>query len=365
VARYIDVQQLYTDAKVAGILCKGGPIAYRLVEENISNEWLFQHVCPNIRARFPNDTRFCRNMALAILWACMDGEYNENVALVMQQRVETAYNELYSSLHPDAEEPGDDGRPNPVYKAPLHIYPVEGTLQINVQLPDVIAGAQQPQGEVAQAAGNVVNNPLLGVDRQSYNTLVLQLHQLKQAQSALQQHIDTQFANITNKLDAGFNRVNTNVRAYGGDIRGAFAVGVNGAARRQRQQVQDPAPAPEAAVPTVPIEGVDPRAKLVPRPRTLMELWTEYTQGINGNKPAREFTARERNNRRDGIKQKYFRRKVVWQMIDRKVREGMTATAACHAIRSAYGFQLSVTQIINMMMHDRTHRPHGCHPNLR
>jgi hypothetical protein len=113
------------------------------------------------------------------------------------------------------------------------------------------------------------------------------------------------------------------------------------------------------------MNGIDPRAKLVPRPRTLIELWTEYTQTINGNKPAREFTACKRNNRQDGIKQKYFRRKVVWLMIDRKVREGMTATAACHAIRSAYGFQLSVTQIINMMMHDRTHRPHGCHPNLR
>jgi hypothetical protein len=95
-----------------------------------------------------------------------------------------------------------------------------------------------------------------------------------------------------------------------------------------------------------------------------MELWTEYTQGINGNKPARDFTARERNNRHDGIKQKYFCRKIVWQMVDRKVREGMTAHAACHAIRQAYGFQLSVTQIINKMMYDHTHQPHGCHPNL-
>jgi hypothetical protein len=306
-------------------------------------------------------------MALAILWACMDGEYNENVAVVMQQRVETAYNELYSSLHPDAEEPGDDGCPNPVYKAPLHIYPVEGTLQITVQLPDAMVGdEQQQQGDGVQTAGNVINNPLHGVDRQSYNTLVLQLHQLKQAQSALQQHIDTQFAHITNKLNAGFHRLNTNVQLYGGDIRGAFAVGVNGAARRRRQQLEDPVQAPAATgAPPAAVAGVDPRVKLVPWPCTLMELWTEYMQGINGNKPAREFTARERNNRHDGIKQKYFRRKIIWQMVDRKVREGMTAQAACHAISQAYGFQLSVTQIINKMMYDRTHQPHGCHPNLR
>jgi hypothetical protein len=116
-----------------------------------------------------------------------------------------------------------------VFKAPLHIYPIEGTLQINVQLPGIMDMEQQ-QGEVVQGAVNVLNNPLHGVDCQSYNTLILQLHQLKQVQSALQQHIDTQFANITNKLDAGFHRVNKNVQAYGGDIRGVFVVGVNGAA---------------------------------------------------------------------------------------------------------------------------------------
>jgi hypothetical protein len=122
VHRYIDVRQLFTDAKVAGMLCKGGPVAYRLVEENISNEWLFEHVCPNIRARFMNDTRFCRIMGLAMLWACMDGEWKHNVDHAYQVGVETAYNELYSSLNPGADPPGNDGLPNPVYKAPLNIY---------------------------------------------------------------------------------------------------------------------------------------------------------------------------------------------------------------------------------------------------
>jgi hypothetical protein len=204
------------------------------------------------------------------------------------------------------------------------------------------------------------------VQQQQYNMLLLQIHQVRQAHSNLHQHVDTQFPNLANRMDARFNRLNNNVRVFGGNIRGAFAVGVNGNARRQRQQVEDPVPgAPQAAgAPAVGGGGVDPRAKLVPQPRTLMELWMEYMQGINGNKPARDFTARERNNCHDGTKQKYFRRKVVWVMIDQKVREGMTAGAACHAIRSAYGFQLSVTQIINMMMYDRTHRPHGFHPNL-
>ena len=65
---YVDVKQEHIDAKVAGILCVGGPIAYKLRDGiDISNEWLFENVVPNIRARFRNDTRLCRVLGLALL----------------------------------------------------------------------------------------------------------------------------------------------------------------------------------------------------------------------------------------------------------------------------------------------------------
>ena len=51
---YAGLKDKYTDAKVAGILCVGGPCAYRLRDGvDLSNEWLFEHVVPNIRRRFP------------------------------------------------------------------------------------------------------------------------------------------------------------------------------------------------------------------------------------------------------------------------------------------------------------------------
>ena len=49
VFRYIDVRQLTVDAKVAGILCVGGPIACCMKQGvTLTDEWLFEHMCPNI-----------------------------------------------------------------------------------------------------------------------------------------------------------------------------------------------------------------------------------------------------------------------------------------------------------------------------
>ena len=50
VNRYIDVKQLFHDAKVAGILCVGGPCKDDLKGGiDIPNEWLFEHVVPTMR----------------------------------------------------------------------------------------------------------------------------------------------------------------------------------------------------------------------------------------------------------------------------------------------------------------------------
>jgi len=60
--RCIDTQQLHIDAKVAGLVCKGGPIKHKLkasVQDRISDDGLFAHCVPHIRHCFPNDRRLC------------------------------------------------------------------------------------------------------------------------------------------------------------------------------------------------------------------------------------------------------------------------------------------------------------------
>ena len=74
VFRYIDVKQLYHDAKVAAVLCAGGPVKYVLKDgiTGIDDEWLFKYVIPSIRQRYRNDTRLCRVLALPLLYACLN-----------------------------------------------------------------------------------------------------------------------------------------------------------------------------------------------------------------------------------------------------------------------------------------------------
>jgi hypothetical protein len=69
VFRYIDVKQLTIDAKVAGLLCVGGPIKYKLKQNvNLTDDWLFDNVVPNMRCRFPNDSWLCHVLATALLF---------------------------------------------------------------------------------------------------------------------------------------------------------------------------------------------------------------------------------------------------------------------------------------------------------
>lgn len=101
-------------------------------------------------------------------------------------------------------------------------------------------------------------------------------------------------------------------------------------------------------------------------PKSLSELWKEYEFGIDGRKPAKNFTAQERNVTAGGTKQKYYRRNHVWKIIKRLINSGHNHHMACNKIHQVYGHDLSVTKIIAALIRDK-HRytPFDCHPNLR
>jgi len=61
----INVKQLHTDAKVAGMLCRGGPVKCKLkvgLENLITDDWLFTHCVPHIRMRFSDDRRLAKSL---------------------------------------------------------------------------------------------------------------------------------------------------------------------------------------------------------------------------------------------------------------------------------------------------------------
>ena len=99
-------------------------------------------------------------------------------------------------------------------------------------------------------------------------------------------------------------------------------------------------------------------AELSKHPRSLEDLWTEYTDGLGGRKPAREFTAAERG----AVKYMYSQRKKVWSMIEKHVQAGCIAPVAIHKIYQVYGAGASVSTIIRgIRQDDKT----GGHPTLR
>ena len=81
----------YPDAKVAGKLCLGGPIKYvlRLTNSGISDDWILEHVVPNIMRRFPCQVGLVLGQAL--LWACFEQGAAGTLPGLIFDRVHVAY----------------------------------------------------------------------------------------------------------------------------------------------------------------------------------------------------------------------------------------------------------------------------------
>ena len=95
-------------------------------------------------------------------------------------------------------------------------------------------------------------------------------------------------------------------------------------------------------------------------PRTVYELWDEYTVGVGGRKPAREFTAHEQSQ----LKYKYYRRKIVWDLISNLIsRTELAHHVVIDQIYQHYGRECSVTQIISKVRQDK--KNHHVPPLLR
>jgi hypothetical protein len=328
VFRYIDVAQLYEDAKVAAALCVGGPVKYALKDGiQIGNEWLFTNVLPSIRKYFRNDTRLCCVLALPLLYACM----NDNIMVPegIRARVKVAYNSLGFDEH------------QPVTKIPLYVYRINDRLMI-----DPIGGEM---GEVgAAAAGNGPRpNSMTNVE----NIMMVRFNRQDQEISQLKAQVQALFAEQNHKLDHKFRTINNNIRCFGGTIEGSLSIQLANNGRQLRRVGE-----------ALPAEGNQEfLSTLSPNPRSLRELWLEYKSGIGGRKPAEQFTTQEKNTS-SRLKQLYYRRNVFWQCMGRLIRGGETVDTAIMKIRQCYGQQLSVTAIINKLIADRKN---GGHPNLR
>ena len=182
------------------------------------------------------------------------------------------------------------------------------------------------------------------------------MHALKTSKIQGQMNLSATVSEFRNYCASQFRLLNNNMRAYGGTIQGSL-VRLRASNQQTRVASQHEASSDNLA----PLVEAAP-AKLSNNSRSLMCLWNEYKFGLSGRKPAEKFTVRERNSPLN--KQKYYRRNVVWQIIVRQVRAGLTSEVAICRIRAAYGYDTSVTKVIGAMVRDKKKYPTGIHPCL-
>jgi Transcriptional activator of glycolytic enzymes len=117
-----------------------------------------------------------------------------------------------------------------------------------------------------------------------------------------------------------------------------------------------PAGQPDAVAPPTP-----PRvATLSPASKLIHELWTEWTHGIGGRKPASQFTTKDKMAAGRFL---FSRRNEVWRLIRRMVDAGIDADVACDCFYQAYGHTKGASAIIQCIYDDRR-QGRGIHPNL-
>jgi hypothetical protein len=171
----------------------------------------------------------------------------------------------------------------------------------------------------------------------------------------MEQQIDGSLDSFRTWTRSQFTIVNNNIRRFGGSIvQGGLARQDPARAQERRAAENQQAEAME--------NGIGGYVSLSPAPKTLYVLHTEWQFGIGGRKPARLWNSRERTQRAGGIKQKFYRRSVVWKLINGLVNRGCHVQEAIHMIKEAYGHNCTVSQYIDKIIKDRQN---GGHPNLR
>ena len=126
-----------------------------------------------------------------------------------------------------------------------------------------------------------------------------------------------------------YNSINNNVKR--------IAINPRNSLQRQTQPVSEL------------LSGTQQNVTLSRSPKTLFELWDEWTHGLNGRKAAKDFTHVERGQ----VKHKFSRRKVVWDCVIKLINSGLTAQVSIDRSYEAYGRHNNVTTIINRMRKDR------------
>lgn len=323
-ALYEDTTMPFIDAKVAFQLCHGGPIGYELVPTSaLTDAWIAGNVTPNTAAVY--GAKMATVLGKALLWACCDNDAKSIVDRTMLERVLVAYHGIRHG----------DSNSNPVQKVRLVLSESNGVAIIE-RCP--LLHNQSENGERALISS--------GIDSRRLQAIENVLHVIQQNAINLQNTIVHEFeahATILRRMD-----------------------------RLQKRMAAIPARAIRVGQAKTVVENEDERDDdrtnegnvgasrdlLSRHPKDLHVLWREYQFGLDGRKPARQFTSVEKGK----VSSVYSKRNKVWKLIDGLIRRrNEDYRVIIDSIYAVYG-HISVTDIIKKIQRDEKN---GGHPNLR
>jgi hypothetical protein len=347
---YDDVELPYPDAKVAEKLSIGGACFYMfpnedanvnggVIDATIGNNmemlrtFVLTQVVPNIRRRVPESCALVLGKALLWFIYCDDAISENFLPEEFKSRIKLELNEILTASGVDVEV----NNFNPIRRVPVIVSGDQGSVFI-----DCIE-AEDQEGQQVGGGGAVVGG-VLGPGGRPAGGMNAQLMAVHSLATQLRREIhEIKLAQVADRaaMQRCFGIVNTGLRRIG--MAPAFRIVQGGGvgAGHDDNNILAAAGLQNLARAA--------NASLSPCPRNLYDLWTEYTVGFGGRKPASQFSHCERGK----SKHKFFRRNVVWKMVKHLVDLGITSDMAIDRIYAVYGAQTSVTKIINAIIDDK------------
>ena len=308
---YIDVDVPYPDAKVASVLCgPRGPCKYATRAGADLTDDFFCTIAPRCVEAFGREVGIM--LARSLLWAAYEVEVRTNdevVSLIpsdLGARIKTAY--------------AGGGNVNPIEKIGLLVSQHMDQLDI---VPVYHDGGSGEGGGGGQGGGGGGSTGGGGVGQDVADNVCCQIFHLQQIVGDMRNEVNTLFCDQRRHI----NTLNANVKRI------ALVPGVRGGAAAERPRI-----------------GIEARrVRLSKCPRDLWVLWREWEQGLGDGKPAKEFSQHERG----ANKFSFSRRKVFWDTVEELVKRGNTSDVSIDKIYRVYGWNKSVTKILNEMRSDR------------
>jgi hypothetical protein len=281
---YDDVKLPFPDAKLAGLLCPGGPIRYAIMAgSGVTRASIEDRVVPKIKAKFGRDVAYV--LGSAILWV-LHSPYFAMMPAMLRDDIRAAY----ADVRPAAFNK------NPMQKIPLIICGNEGRVHMVDAPQGIHAGQlQQDRGAViVQQGGNNNSNPNNNALPMGFQDRPLQDQMMVlYSQNAI---LGREFSELRASVE---NNAATNLQNYNVLNRNINRIAMAPATRRIVGPVAaglNAAPAGQNAAPAGPGNNQQPGpanivvlggGTLSPIPRTLYDLWVEYQDGfVVGKLPA-------------------------------------------------------------------------------